>query len=195
MKKSSMTAKTLRGILSFAVILIIGLSVVGFYYAQNWLLSLATSISQTVAQSNTSGTSLQSLNQLQTELNAHQDVILKVNSLIAPLQTYQSQSIKDLNQYATASGITISDYSFSKTGAAATPTTAPASTITTTSNSSVITATLASPTSFTGLLKFMHLVEGNLPKMQISSVNMSRVSDGSGDSVKIDQLSIEVYTQ
>ncbi len=194
MKKSGMTAKTLRGILSVVIVILIGLSAVGFYYAQNWLLGLATSISQTVAQSNSSGTSMQSLSQLQADLTAHQDVILKVNALVAPLQTYQSQSINDLNQYATASGITISNYSFDKPTTTTTAGTA-APVVASAANSSYITATIASPTSFSGVLKFMHLVEGNLPKMQISSVNMGRASSGGGDSVKIDQLSIQVYTR
>lgn len=188
MKKSGMTAKTLRSILSVLIFVLIALSVVGFYFAQNWLLEFAVSISHTVADSNASGNNLQSLSQLERELADRQDVIVKASTLIAPIGTYQSQAIQDLNKYASDAGISISNYSFTQPGAA-TPT------LKTASGSSLITATLASPISYTKLLKFMNSVESNLPKMQISSVNLGRVNGGNNDSVRIDQLTIEVYTQ
>ena len=186
MKQTGMTAKTLRSILSVMVVGLIALSAVGFYFAQGWLIALAVSISHTVGDSRANGSNLQSLHQLQDELNARQDVIIKTNALIAPLRTYQSQAIQDLNTYASEAGITISNYSFQATAT---------STTQVISGSSLVTATLTSPTSFTKLLKFMNSVESNLPKMQISSVNLGRVSGGDSDSVRIDQLIIEVYTQ
>lgn len=188
MKKTGMTARTLRNILSMLVFVLIALSVVGFYFAQNWLLDFAVSISHTVADSNASGGNLQSLSQLEKELADRQDVIVKASTLIAPVGTYQSQAIQDLNKYAADAGISISNYGFTQPGAA-TATTKGAS------GGSLITATLASPVSYTRLLKFMDSVESNLPKMQISSVNLGRVSGGDSDSVRIDQLTIEVYTQ
>ena len=195
MKKSSMTAKTLRGILIFSIFLMIGLSATGFYFAQKWLLSLAGTISQTVADSNATDSSNQSLAQLQTALNEQQSIIAKTQVIAAPLSTYQSQAIQDLDRYASDSGITISNYSFTQPAAAATSTTTAAATSSVASKNQIVTATLTSPISYTKLLKFMNYVEGNLPKMQISSVNLGRSSTGSGDSVRIDQLSIEVSIQ
>ena len=195
MKKSSMTAKTLRGILIFSIFLMIGLSATGFYFAQKWLLGLAGTISQTVADSNATDSSNQSLAQLQTALNEQQSIIAKTQVIAAPLSTYQSQAIQDLDRYASDSGITISNYSFTQPAAAATSTTTAAATSSVASKNQIVTATLTSPISYTKLLKFMNYVEGNLPKMQISSVNLGRSSTGSGDSVRIDQLSIEVSIQ
>jgi hypothetical protein len=185
-KKTNITAKSLRGILSVLVFALIALSATGFYFAQNWLLDYAVSISHTVADSNASGNKLQSLSQLERELADRQDVIVKASTLIAPIGTYQSQAINDLNKYAADAGISISNYGFTQPGAA---------TAKSASGTSIITATLASPVSYTKLLKFMDAVESNLPKMQISSVNLGRVSGGDSDSVRIDQLTIEVYTQ
>ena len=186
MKKTRMTARGLRGLLSMLVVVLVALSAVGFYFAQNWLLDFAVSISHTVADSNASGNNLQSLSQLERELADRQDVIVKASTLIAPTSTYQGQAINELNKYAADAGISISNYGFTQPAAA---------TVKSTSGTSIITATLASPVSYTKLLRFMNAVESNLPKMQISSVNLGRVSGGDSDSVKIDQLTIEVYTQ
>lgn len=191
MKKSVMTAKTLRGILIFSILLMIGGSTVGTYFAQKWLLSQAGIISQTVAESNASGNNNQAAAKLQAELAAQQSVITKTSLLAVPRQDYQSKAIQELDQYAADAGISISNYSFSQAAAvAATGTTT--ATLAAASNNPIVTATLTSPVSYGKLLKFMNYIENNLPKMQIASVNLGRATGASGDSVKIDQLSIEV---
>ncbi len=192
MKKSNMSAKTLRGVLIFLIFLIIGGSAVGIYFAQKWLLSQAQTISQTVAESNSSGNSTQAAARLQAELAAQQSIIAKTSILTVPRQEYQSKSIQELDQYAADAGITLSNYSFSAAATAAASTTTAAATATPTSENPIVTATLSSPVSYGKLLKFMNYIENNLPKMQIVSVNLGRSTDGSGDSVKIDQLTIEV---
>ncbi len=194
MKKSSkMSAKTLRGILIFLIFLTIGGSAVGIYFAQKWLLSQAEIISQTVAQSNASGNNNQASAKLQAELASQQSVISKTSLLATPRQDYQSKAIQELDQYAADAGITISNYSFAQAATAATASTTTSAASTPANNNPVVTATLTSPVSYQKLLKFMNYVENSLPKMQITSVNISRATGGSGDAVKIDQLSIEVY--
>jgi len=194
MKKSVMTAKTLRGILIFSIFLMIAGSTVGTYFAQKWLLSQAETISQTVAESNASGNNNQAAAKLQAELTAQQSVITKTSLLAVPRQEYQSKAIQELDQYAADAGISISNYSFSQAAAVAATgtTTATSAAATAASNNPIVTATLTSPVSYGKLLKFMNYVENNLPKMQIASVNLGRATGASGDSAKIDQLSIEV---
>ncbi len=191
MNKSKLNAKGLRMILIVMILAIVGLSATGFYFAQKWLLDQATAISQTVAESNASGTDLQAVHQLQVQLDAQQAVATKANSLVASSLTYQSQAISDINKYADAAGIKISNFSFAQAAAAGATVTSSK----TSSNTSSITATLASPTSYQGLLKFMSYIEGNIPKMQVSSLNLGRIEGGSSDSVRIDQITIDVYTQ
>lgn len=189
MKKSGMTARRLRGLLIVMMILAVGLGAAGFYFAQNMLGEYAVTVSQSVANSNASGGGVQSLENLQKELESKQPIITKTASLMANTQDYQSQAIKDLDIYAAAAGIGISNYSF----AAAATTAAPAAATAAPAGSS-ITLTLTNPISYTKLLTFMKAVESNLPKMQITSVNMTRV-DGDADSVRADQLIIQVYTR
>jgi hypothetical protein len=196
MKKTGMNAITLRTILSVAVVALVGLSAVGFFFGQNWLRTFAVSVSQTVANSKASGNNIQTLKTLQQNLSARQDIITKANSIVASSQDYQTQTIHDLDKYATYADVAISNYNFAQTAAPVTPTagTAPVATAAGTGSKSV-TVTITSPISYTKLLKFMAAIESNLPKMQISSVNLGRVDGGDSNSVRTDQLTIEVYTQ
>ena len=98
MKKSGMTAKALRGILIFVIFVMIGASATGIYFAQKWLLALAGTISQTVADSNSSGNNSQAAAQLQAELAAQQSVIEKTSLISVSRQNYQSKAIQDLDQ-------------------------------------------------------------------------------------------------
>jgi hypothetical protein len=185
MKKSSMNSAKLRAFLGTSIVLVILLAGVGFYFAQDWLHNLAVSVSHKVADSNSSDSSVQSLNKLQKELASRQDIISKTNNIVTSTSTYQTQAVKDLTAYAKASGITISSYAFPVVAAAAAGSTTPIT---------QVTVTLTSPVSYANLLRFMTAIEGNLPKMQITSVNMGRLS-GDSASVKIDQLTVAVYTR
>ena len=194
MKKPKLTALKLRVMLSVTVIVLIGLTATGFYFGQNWLRTLAVSVSQTVADSKASGGDVQSLKKLQTNLLARQGIVDKANSIISSSQNYQNQVIQDLDKYAAEANITISNYNFtSPTAVAPTPSstaqTAPAA------GPTSVTVTLTSPITYVKLLKFMTAIESNLPKMQVSSINLGRVASGASDSVKTEQLAIEVYTQ
>ena len=194
MKKTGMNAITLRTILSVTVVILVGLSAVGFFFGQNWLRTFAVSVSQTVANSKASGNNIQTLKTLQQSLLARQDIITKANSIIASSQDYQTQTIHDLDKYAAYADVAISNYNFAQTAAPVAPTAGTAQ-VATGAGSKSVTVTITSPISYTKLLKFMAAIESNLPKMQISSVNLGRVDGGDNTSVRTDQLTIEVYTQ
>jgi hypothetical protein len=195
MKKSSMTASTLRIILTICIFLMVGLSAVGFYFAQDWLRTLAVDVSHTVADSTASGDNIQSLQKLQTELEAKQAISAKVGLLTTSTQEYQTQGIKDLKQYAALSGITISQYSFQPAAAAAPAVVAtPGAVAATAVVNPTITVTLTSPISYTKLLNFMSLIENNLPKMQVSNITLGRIN-GERDNVTAQSLTVEVYTE
>ncbi|MBC7868632.1 hypothetical protein H7X69_00425 [Candidatus Saccharibacteria bacterium] len=192
MKNPKMTASKLRAILSATVIVLLVLSAVGFYFGQNWLRTMATSVSQTVADSKASGGDVTSLKKIQADLLARQGIVDKAGSIMSSSQNYQTKVIEDLAKYAAEANIIISNYSFAAPTAAA-PTTGAAAAPATGATS--VTVTLTSPITYTKLLKFMSAIESNLPKMQVSSINLGRVAAGASDSVKTEQLTVEVYTQ
>lgn len=185
MKQQGLSPSALRGILSTMIVLLIGLASVGFYFAQQWLQEYAVTVSHKVADSAASGTDVQALSKLQEELKSREDVTIKTANMFASLQTFQTQAVKDLGIYAAASGISISQFNFSESTVAPVGSGIPTTTV---------TITLASPVNYVNLLKFVQAIEGNLPKMQISGLNLSRI-EGDTQSVKIDQLTIAVYTR
>lgn len=197
MKKSKISAVNLRVILSTIVVILIGLSAVGFYFGQSWLRTYAVDVSKTVADSKASGSDIQSLKKLESELQARQSIITKANSITASGQDYQNQVITDLDKYANYADINISNYAFvAPAAAAAAPTAGTTPTATTAAaGSQSVTITITSPVSYEKLMKFMTAIEGNLPKMQVSSVNLGRVEGADSSSVRTEQLTIEVYTQ
>ncbi len=194
MKKPKMTALKLRAILSVTVIVLFGISAVGFYFGQNWLRTMATSVGQTIADSKASGGDEASLKKIQADLLARQGIVNKADSIMSSSQNYQTKVIEDLAKYAADANITISNYSFAAAAATAVPTSGAAQ-IAPAAGSTSVTVTLTSPVTYTKLLKFMTAIESNLPKMQISSINLARVATGASDSVKTEQLTVEVYTQ
>lgn len=196
MKKSKMNAVTLRTILSVLIVLVIGLSAVGFYFGQRWLDELAVSVSHKIADSKASGNNVETLKKLQIDVAARQESATRARSISSSAQNYQTQTIYDLDKYAAAAGISISNYSFVQAGTSAAAVAAvPTAAAAPTSPSTAVTITITSPVSYVKLLTFMTAIESNLPKMQVSSVNLSRATGDSTDLVTTDQLTIEVYTQ
>src|SRR5690606_13131347 len=90
---------------------------------------------------------------------------------------YQNEIIRDLNQYAAATGIAITNFNFETQETAeqdqATP---PNSTAAAPSgiNSTLVSVTLQNPISYDALLNFFHSIEQNLTKMQISTVSLTK---------------------
>jgi ribosomal protein L30E len=199
MKTGRLTASSLRIILSVSIVLMIGLSAVGFYFAQNWLRALAVDVSHTVADSSSTGDNIQSLQKLQEELTAKQSVTTKLALLSSNAQDWQTQVVRDLDAYSKMSGIEISGYSGFTLGSTAPATVATTPAVTTpaaavASSNPTATITLKSPLSYTNLLKFMKLIENNIPKMQVANINLTRTAGG-GDTITADTLTVEVYTQ
>jgi hypothetical protein len=189
MKKSKMKATTLRTTLSFIIIIVIGLSALGFYYIQGKLNTYAVSVGQAVSESTAGGTNTGTIKNIQEEIAEVQAASTKADSITVSSLDYQTQIIKDLNKYASNTGISITDYSFTQ----ATSTATKVQTIPGVGINS-ITITLGNPIPFDNLIQFLKSIENNLPKMQINGINISH-DQTSADAVTIDPLTIEVYTR
>jgi len=187
--------KLRNALIAVVVILFVGAGV-GFYFAYGWIASYSQEVGSTVAQSNASNSLGGSLTALQASLAKEQQIAQLAGGLYATSATWQTQVIKDVNTYAQASGITVTDFTLGS-ATAATPvpgatTGAPVSAGTTPTQT--ITISLGAPVSYTSLLKFMTYITYSIPKMQIMGVQLSR-SAGSDDSVGITSLDIGVYVR
>ena len=200
-EQKKMNAVTVRNALSaLMVILVIG-AAVGFYFGLQIIKDYALDVSHTVSDANASGQNIQKLSVLKTQLAERKTLVTKANQLFATQDTYQLQSLKDIQKYAGEAGITITNTDFN-TAAASTPTAAtgtaaapaPAKAAPATAGHSII-VTLQSPVSYAKFIQFLDSIEGNLPKMQITGVGISRPGNASGDLITIDKITITVATR
>lgn len=205
MKHKPFTATKLRLVLSislFAIPLIAGGI---FYYIYGQLQNVAVNVSHTVVDAQSRQSSIQTLQEIQTELNNDKDVIAKANSIVADSQSYQYQDqiLNDINGYAAKAGITVTNVDFSSNstsgsaGATARPG-APQTPTTTVTPSGVktvsVSVTMQNPVGYSNFLQFLRSIEDNLTKMQVQKISLSK-GTGSGDSVSSDVLTIQVYVR
>lgn len=200
MKGKQLTATNLRLMLSASLFLIVAIAATIVYMANTKLQEVATTVSHTVADASASEDNLQTLKLIKQKLEQNQDTISRVNSIVADSQSYQYQNqiLFDLKQYASNSGVTITNFDFSGGGseqAAPVPTTAaptPATSAAPTGvKSTSVSITLANPVDYNSLLRFIKSIEQNLTKMQISKISLSK---GAGtNEVTTGNFVIEVY--
>ncbi|HEU5121483.1 MAG TPA: hypothetical protein VFT59_01445, partial [Candidatus Saccharimonadales bacterium] len=149
------------------------------------------------AEALASQSDVQTLQQIQAQLLEDESIVERARSIVADSQSYQYQDqiIKDITDYATRAGIGISNIDFSATttaapsGTASQQQTAPAPTGV---KSSSVSVTIKNPVDYNALLRFIHSIEQNLTKMQISGVGISKETTGN---VTSDALVIEVFVR
>lgn len=188
-----LTATKLRTIMIFLVIITLAGASVGFYFAFGWIKSYSDEVNTVIIAAAESGETAGSVNSLQEQLQKQQEIITAANSLFALNSNYQTQVIKDIYTYAEKTGITVSDIQLD-TATQATNGSSNTSTTASSLPTKSITASLSSPVNYTDLLKFLTLIESNIPKMQISGVDLTRPADSS-NTVQISTVTIAVYVR
>ena len=188
-KNKGMKATSTRNILAFLMFVVIAGAAAGFYFGLQTIKTYALDVSHTVSDANASGKNVEQLSELKQALADREPLVAKANSLFATEATYQSQVLKDLQKYASDAGITISNTSFDKQSASDT---APIPSAVT---SESVVVTVSSPVSYARLMKFLDELEGNLPKLQVTGISLSRPANATGDLVATDKITITVATR
>lgn len=188
-KKPRIKATTIRSTMSVIIVLTIGLSVLGFYFAQDMLKTFELEVDVVVSKANLSKTTPSQSNISLEDINKYQAPYKKALTLATPAQDYQTTITKDLNQYASISGISITDFSFSKTAI---------TTNATLQNGGIstnqVTIKLSNPVNFTGLMQFLKSIESSAPELQPTGINITSIPN-SNNTVTIEPLTIEFYTR
>src|SRR3990167_4980672 len=173
MKKATrLSAQRLRLLLIASIVAVVAITSVGFYFVRIQLMDYAESVHISTLTAQTSDKNVANLEILKTKLAQDTDTVERTGRVVADSKSYayQDQIIKDLNQYASKAGITISGYTFgAATTGATTPAPAPAA-----PKSITASVNVKSPTSYAKLMNFVHLVEQNLTKMQLSGISMTK---------------------
>lgn len=144
-----------------------------FYFALENVRTFATEVSHTVTDADASGDQVQALQALKGQLAQSESLITKANQIFATPDNYQAQSITDIRQYAAMAGLTVERTSFGEELGGDTRT---------------VTVSLQAPVSYSKLIRFIDALEGNVPKMQISSITLEHVPGSGADTVKVSDI-------
>ena len=196
-----LTASKLRILLIVGVVLLLlaqgGLIVLG----QNAISTYGQQVSSAVALSSSNEKTLRDLESVSLALKQRESTVNKSKQLIASKEdetyTYQNRIIQDISRYAEKAGLNATGFAFASdtpaAGAAAAPAAAaPVAGATATSAPTGVspvnvTVTFAEEGSYESFYKFLQLLEGNLLRMKIDGLKLSRPGE-SGASTGISSL-------
>lgn len=205
-KREKMTpAVTMRIVFALSLVLIlVGMGGV-VYFGYTMLQGTAEEVSKIQTEAKAVDAKVQNLARLEKEVEKYKDSVAKAQQLVAETQQYQYQNqiINDLTAYANKSGVGIAGFTFTS-GSAGAKSNSGSSGTSGTNNSSgsnsaagpksmKVSVRLNEKTDYMALLRFMHLIEQNLTRMQIASVSMSK-TEGTGQ-VNTQTLEVEVYVR
>ena len=162
-----MNASRLRYVLSGFIVLLVGVIVATIWMMQQLLSEQVRITDHTKIDADVSELDVGKLKNLEDELAERKDLIERTKQIAASVDQYQFQDqvISDLTVYASRNGFGISAFDFTQ-AAGAKPGTTP-------SGKTAFVVSLTSPIPYDKFLQFMHDVEQNLTKIQITSVTLS----------------------
>lgn len=205
-KREKMTpAVTMRIVFALSLVLIlVGMGVV-VYFGYTMLQGTAEEVSKVQTEAKAVDAKVQNLARLEKEMEKYKDSVAKAQQLVAETRQYQYQNqiINDLTTYASQSGVGIAGFTFASGSAGSKSSSGSSSASGAGSNTGASTGAgpksikvsvrLNEKTDYMALLRFMHLIEQNLTRMQIASVSMSK-AEGAGQ-VNTQTLDVEVYVR
>lgn len=191
-KERQLKATSLRTFLIISIFLLLTISVVGFYFTQNYLREFAVKNLPQDTNTTATSTTTNDTKAIQAEVTKYQDIGNKSSSFFASSQTYQNQITNDIKSYASVSGINIDNLSFDQS------TSSNSNSRSTSSsgglNSKNVIITIENPVQFTKLMKFVKGIESNLPKMQVSNISITP-SLSSKEAVSVEPITIDYYVR
>ena len=196
-KREKMTpAVTMRIVFALSLVLIlVGMGGI-VYFGYTMLQGTAEEVSKIQTEAKAVDAKVQNLARLEKEMEKHKDSVAKARQLVAETQQYQYQNqiISDLTTYANQSGVGIEGFTFAS-GSAGSKSSSGSSGANSGAGpkSMKVSVRLGEKTDYMALLRFMHLIEQNLTRMQIASVSMSK-TEGTGQ-VNTQTLEVEVYVR
>lgn len=180
--KGELKATTVRSLLTALLVLTILGACAGFYAGLRQVREIAVDVTHASQDASAGNNQVEELQELQVQLEKTRTLVQKADTMFVPLADYQGQVLTDLRAYASASGISITNTEFGDSDVASA----------TTGETRPVTITFAQPLSYSGLLRFLQLTEGSLPKITVNGVTVSRPSDASGDQVNVAPITLRI---
>lgn len=207
-KLDGFSAPKLRLVLASTIVVIGLISAGGFYYVRDWMTAFAKKVEQANAQAAVSNNDISRLQKLQADFQNDQVAITRASMIVADSDSYQYQDqiINDITNYGKEAGIDIRGFSFtsdSAGGASSSGSAAPAASGSTDPTAAAIAAeglkivtvsvSMGGAVPYKSIMHFIHLLENNLTKMQITNLTMSK--DTASNKVIVNPIDIQIYTK
>ena len=193
-----LTAVRLRPILIILLLLIIGLGVAGFLYANQKLSIYATEVGKREADANASEDSVAVLESIESQLETYSDSIDDAANLTIKTELPQFQAVEAIQRLADRAQIEPRSITFggANTGTEVIPDTnqpTPGPAPATSTKGVDITVQLPETLPIERYIQFLALTENTTPKMQVKDINL--IGTESPGSITGGQLVITVYTE
>lgn len=194
--KISLNAVSLRWLLSTALVLTLTGIGGGFYIAYTTLEKSAQATANAQSEAESSDANLSQLIITKRQLEENKDVVVRAKQIVAESQgyQYQNQIINDLSFYASELGLSINSFSFQGDSAEQAPATPAQPTVPDGKlKSTVVTIELAGNLTYESTLRYIHKIEQNITRMQVSNVALTGTAQPNQSGGASQSLNIEVY--
>lgn len=194
--KISLSAVSLRWMLSTALVLTLTGIGGGFYIAYTTLEKSAQATANAQSEAESSDANLSQLIITKRQLEENKDVVARAKQIVAESQgyQYQNQIINDLSFYASELGLSINSFSFQGDSAEQAPATPAQPTVPDGKlKSTVVTIELAGNLTYESTLRYIHKIEQNITRMQVSNVALTGAAQPNQSGGASQSLNIEVY--
>lgn len=175
--KKAFNAQGLRAVLAFLLVAVVLGGACLFYLGLNTVKDFSIQVNHTLKDADASSAQVTQLQLLKGQLSESESLIAKADSFYASPANYQAQASGDLKNYANQVGLSIASIDFDDP--------------VTTGNYS-LSLTFKEPVNYSKLVQFLGLVEGNLPKLQVSTISLKHKPSGGADDVEVDTIKINV---
>lgn len=178
--KKAFSPKSLKALLATLLVVVAFGGAGLFYLGLNYVQEYAVKVNHSTQDADASAKQVQALQLLRTQISEGGGLITKANQLLASPETYQTQVLTDLNTYAARSNVKIDSTEFGDPSA---------------DGKHTITVRLQNPVTYTGLITFLDNIEGNVPKLQVTSIQLSHTSTNPAANVTVGDIKIQVMTR
>ena len=176
--KQQQATKFRRFMIAAFILVIIGICA-SFYFGLQTIRNYAIEVTHITEDANASGKQVEQLQALRNQLAQAQSLVQKADQIYATQANYQSVAISDLQRYAQVANVSIVDTDFTQGEQQA-------------ENTRRVTIGLESPVSYSNLTRFLQLVEGSMPKMQVQKLTVARPTTATGNQVTVDDIIINI---
>lgn len=201
---NGLTASKLKYILAIGILAWVLVGATGFWFFRGQLNTYAKEVKIASEKASKSGKDVDELKKLQQYLADNKPTVDRAKAITSEAgtaYTYQDIIYQDVNTYAAKTGVKVAGYTFSDIATAPGATSAPPATSTTPTpaanpaaagiKSTTASITLAGDNKYENIMNFIHYIENNLTKMQLSGVSLSKAKEG--NNITVSSLTIEVY--